>query len=165
VSLEQQNGWTNCFILFYKLTKPWYFCNMHSFCSWFLHMSRSYTVQYTTKSFQLSRANREMLQKAEYDIQVNSISFFFISIKLLSLLRIIMELPVYWISTLSFINSDYVQAVCVQFFLLEFGSIFLCRFGVFFWMTKSLLGCSGLYTLICKLMVYGLLSIASHIFW
>jgi hypothetical protein len=31
---------------------------------------RSYTVQYTTKSFQLSRANREMLQKAEYDIQV-----------------------------------------------------------------------------------------------
>ncbi|RCV36690.1 hypothetical protein SETIT_8G002400v2 [Setaria italica] len=30
----------------------------------------SYTVQYTAKSFQLSRANREMLQKAEYDIQV-----------------------------------------------------------------------------------------------
>ncbi|KAF8648923.1 hypothetical protein HU200_064455 [Digitaria exilis] len=30
----------------------------------------SYTVQYTTKSFQLSRANREMLQKSEYDIQV-----------------------------------------------------------------------------------------------
>ncbi|CAN6348738.1 unnamed protein product [Urochloa humidicola] len=30
----------------------------------------SYTVQYTAKSFHLSKANREMLQKAEYDIQV-----------------------------------------------------------------------------------------------
>ncbi|KAJ1264439.1 hypothetical protein BS78_08G001100 [Paspalum vaginatum] len=30
----------------------------------------SYTVQYTAKSFQLSRANREMLHKAEYNIQV-----------------------------------------------------------------------------------------------
>ncbi|XP_066359070.1 E3 SUMO-protein ligase SIZ2-like [Miscanthus floridulus] len=30
----------------------------------------SYTVQYTAKSFQLSRANREMLQQAECDIQV-----------------------------------------------------------------------------------------------
>ncbi|XP_034604089.1 E3 SUMO-protein ligase SIZ2 isoform X1 [Setaria viridis] len=30
----------------------------------------SYTAQYTAKSFPLSRANREMLQKAEYDIQV-----------------------------------------------------------------------------------------------
>ncbi|CAM0152377.1 unnamed protein product [Urochloa decumbens] len=29
----------------------------------------SYTVQYTAKSFHLSKANREMLQKAEYDIQ------------------------------------------------------------------------------------------------
>jgi hypothetical protein len=49
---------------------------MHSLL-WFLLMSRSYTVQYTAKSFQLSRANREMLQQAECDIQVNSISFFF----------------------------------------------------------------------------------------
>ncbi|KAK3118184.1 hypothetical protein QOZ80_9BG0695440 [Eleusine coracana subsp. coracana] len=30
----------------------------------------SYMAQYTTKSFALSKANREMLQKAEYDIQV-----------------------------------------------------------------------------------------------
>uniref|UniRef100_A0A453HR77 Zinc finger PHD-type domain-containing protein n=1 Tax=Aegilops tauschii subsp. strangulata TaxID=200361 RepID=A0A453HR77_AEGTS len=30
----------------------------------------SYTVQYIEKTFPLSRANREMLQKAEYDIQV-----------------------------------------------------------------------------------------------
>ncbi|XP_062201935.1 E3 SUMO-protein ligase SIZ2-like [Phragmites australis] len=30
----------------------------------------SYTAQYTAKSFPLSRANREMLQKAEYDLQV-----------------------------------------------------------------------------------------------
>uniref|UniRef100_A0ACD5Y737 Uncharacterized protein n=1 Tax=Avena sativa TaxID=4498 RepID=A0ACD5Y737_AVESA len=30
----------------------------------------SYTVQYLEKTFPLSRANREMLQKAEYDIQV-----------------------------------------------------------------------------------------------
>ena len=63
---------------------------MHSLL-WFLLMSRSYTVQYTAKSFQLSRANREMLQQAECDIQVNSISFFFILFEPLGLFRIIME--------------------------------------------------------------------------
>jgi len=63
---------------------------MHSLL-WFLLMSRSYTVWYTAKSFQLSRANREMLQQAECDIQVNSISFFFILFEPLGLFRIIME--------------------------------------------------------------------------
>ena len=39
-------------------------------------MFRSYTVQYLEKTFPLSRANREMLEKAEYDLQVNFICFF-----------------------------------------------------------------------------------------
>jgi hypothetical protein len=52
-------------------------------------MSRSYTVQYTAKSFQLSRANREILQQAECNIQVNS--FFFILLEPLGLFRIIIE--------------------------------------------------------------------------
>jgi len=122
-------------------------------------MSRSYTVQYTAKSFQLSIANREMLQQAECDIQVNSTSFFFsFSLDHYVCLGSSWNNHHYLCVLISYLGF-HVQPLCSTFsyqLFTEFESIFffLCRFGVSFSVTKYLLGCTGLYTLTCKLMVY-----------
>jgi hypothetical protein len=56
-----------------------------------------------------------------------------------------------WVSCAATMFNLFVSVI-----YLEFESIFffLCRFGVSFSATKYLLGCTGLYTLTCKLMVY-----------
>jgi hypothetical protein len=55
---------------------------------------------------------------------------------------------------ISFHLREYWTTTCIHFwYWVSLHQLCSCRFGVYFLMTKFLLGCIGLYNLICKLMV------------
>jgi predicted rRNA methylase YqxC with S4 and FtsJ domains len=76
-------------------------------------MSRSYTVQYVEKTFPLSRAHRELLQKADYDIQVSFVSFISLNCYLCAGLSINNHIFVHIIMVLPLFDNSCCRFGCI----------------------------------------------------
>ena len=94
-------------------------------------------MQSVERTFQITRADKDLLAKQEYDVQVG------------------------FCKVLSICNT--VSILCVS----NGNLLLLFRLGVCYWMTKFSLGCNGLSMLICRSMVclYAQFTDQGHSFW